>query len=117
MKKLTAIILGSLLVSSMALAGQAGDNKHRGKHKDRLISKLELTEEQKQPVADILKEQRKKKRAIKRAAMEQARPQMEALHGETRQRLAAILTDEQLQKYDKMSSKRHGRKHKHFERR
>ena len=112
MKKLTAIILGSLLVSSMAFAGHPAGDKHGGKHKDRLISKLELTEEQEQPVADILKEQRKKKREIKRAAMEQVRPQMEAVHGETRQRLAAILTDEQLQKYDDMRSKRHKRMHK-----
>ena len=112
MNKLTAIILGSLLLSSMALADHPAESKHREKHKDRLISKLELTEEQKQPVADILKEQWNKKREIKQAAMEQVRPQMEALHGETRQRLAGVLTEEQLQKYDKMSSKRHKRMHK-----
>ena len=111
MKKLTAIILGSLLASSMALADHPAGGKHGGKHKDRFISKLELTEEQKQPVADILKEQWKKRREIKRSAMEQVKPQMEALDEETRQRLVEILSEEQLQKYDKMSSKRHERMH------
>lgn len=112
MNKLTAIILGSLLASSMALADNPAGGKHKGKHKDRLISKLELTEEQKQPVADILKEQWKKRWEIKRSAMEQIKPQMEALHEETRQRLTDVLTEEQLQKYDELSSKRHERIHK-----
>ena len=117
MNKLTAIILGSLLISSMALADHPAGGKHKGKHKDRLISKLELTEEQKQPVADILKEQWKKGREIRHSAFEQIRPQMEALHEETKERLAGVLTEEQLQKYDKMSSRRHERMHKRFERR
>ena len=117
MNKLTAIILGSLLVSSMALADHQDGAKHRGKHKDRLLSQLELTEEQKQPVADILKEQWKKRWEIKRSAMEQVKPQMEALHEETRQRLTDVLNEEQLQKYDELSSKRHERMHKRQSRR
>ena len=44
-----------------------------------------------------------------RSAIEQVRPQMDALHEETRQRLAGILTEEQLQKYEELSSKRHER--------
>ena len=112
MNKLLIAAFVSMLLAAAAFADHPAGDKHGGKYKDRLISKLELTEEQKQPVADILKEQRKKKREIKRAAMEQVRPQMEALHGETRQRLAGVLTEEQLQKYDKISSKRHKRMHK-----
>ena len=112
MNKLTVIILGSLLASSMALADHPAGGKHKGKHEDRLISKLELTEEQKQPVADILKEQWKKRWEIKRSVMEQIKPQMEALDEETRQRLTDVLTEEQLQKYDEMSSKKHKRMEK-----
>ena len=114
MNKLTAIILGSLLVSSTTLADHPAGAKHKGKHKDRLISKLELTEEQKQPVADILKEQWKKGREIRHSAFEQIRPQMEALHEETRQRLTDVLNEEQLQKYDELSSKKHQRMEKRF---
>ena len=114
MNKLTVIILGSLLASSMALADHPAGDKHKGKHKDRLLSKLELTEEQKQPVADILKEQWKKRWEIKRSAMEQIKPQMEALDEETRQRLTDVLTEEQLQKYDELSSGKHKRMEKRF---
>ena len=114
MNQLIAIVISLLLVSSMAFA----DGKHKGKHKDRLISKLELTEEQKQPVADILKEQWKKGREIRHSAfVEQIRPQMEALHEETRLRLTDILNEEQLQKYDELSSRKHKRMEKRFERR
>lgn len=112
MNKVTAIILGSLLVTSTALADHPAGGKHRGKVKDGLISKLELTEEQKQPVADILKEQWKKRWQLKRSAMEQIKPQMAALDEETRQRLDGILSEEQLRKYDELSSMRHKRMHK-----
>ena len=107
MNKIVMVILSSLLLTSMVLADHPAGGKHKGKYKDRLISKLELTEEQEQPVADILKEQWKKRWEIKRSAMEKIKPQMEALHEETRQRLTGVLTEEQLQKYDMMRSKRH----------
>lgn len=114
MNKLIPIVLSSLLLAPMALADHPAGGKRGGKHKNMLISQLELTEEQKQPVAEILKEQRKKSREIMEPAFEQVKPQMEALQQETRQRLASVLTEEQLQKYDKMSSKRHGRMQKRF---
>ena len=102
MNKLTVIILGSLLVSSMALADYPADDLR----KDRLMSKLELTAEQKQPVADILKEQWRKGKEIRHSAFEQVRPQMEALHEETKLRLTDFLTEKQLQKYDELSRER-----------
>ncbi|MDE0283347.1 MAG: hypothetical protein OXN26_02185 [Gammaproteobacteria bacterium] len=108
MNKLLIAVFGSMLL----LATASADHHTGGKHKNKLISKLELTEEQKQPVAEILKEQWKKKRAIKRSAMEQIKPQMAALDEETRQRLDGILSEEQLRKYDALSSKRHKRMHK-----
>ena len=96
MNKLIAIVLSSLLLTSAALADHHADGKHGGKYKNMLSRKLELTEEQKQPVADILKEQRAKGREIRHSAFEQIRPQMEALHEETKERLAGVLTEEQL---------------------
>ena len=114
MNKLIPIVLSSLLLAPMALADHPAGGTRGGKHKNMLISKLELTEEQKQPVAEILKEQRKKSREIMEPAFEQVKPQMEALHGETRRLLAEILTEEQLQEYDEMSSRRHGRMEKRF---
>ena len=114
MHKLFIIALGALLLNSMALADHPAGGKHAGKHKDRFISKLQLTDDQRQPVADILKEQWEKGRAIMQPAFEQVKPQMEALHEETRQRLADILTEEQLQKFDELSSKRQERIQKRF---
>ena len=109
MNKLFMVIFSTLLLTSMALADHPADGKHKGKHKDRVISKLQLTEDQRQPVADILKGQKEKGREIMQSAVEQVISQMDALHEETRQRLADILSEEQLQKYDEMSSKRHER--------
>ena len=109
MNKLFMVIFSTLLLTSMALADHPADGKHKGKHKDRVISKLQLTEDQRQPVADILKGQKEKGREIMQSAVEQVISQMDALHEETRQRLADILSEEQLQKYDQMSSKRHER--------
>ena len=117
MNKFIAIVLGSLLLTSMALADRPSEGKCAGKHKGRLLSKLELTEEQQQPVAEILEQQREKTRETMQAAFEQVRPPLQALHAETRQRLAEVLTGEQLQQYDKLSSRRHERMQKRFERR
>ena len=114
MNKLIAIVLSSLLLTSAALADHHADGKRGGKYKNMLSRKLELTEEQKQPVADILKEQRAKGKEIRHSAFEQIRPQMEALHEETKERLAGVLTEEQLQKYEKMSSRKHKRMKKRF---
>lgn len=101
-------------VSMLLVMAASADHHPGGKHKNMLISKLELTEEQKQPVAEILKEQRKKRWEIMQPAFEQVKPQMEALHEETRQRLAGVLTEEQLQKYDEVSSKRQKRMQKRY---
>ena len=46
MNRLFMVIFSTLLLTSMALADHPADGKHKGKHKDRFISKLELTEEQ-----------------------------------------------------------------------
>lgn len=107
----------SAVFVSMLLFATAGAAHHNGEHKNMLLSKLELAEEQKQPVAEILKEQRKKRKEIRRSALEQIKPEMAALDEETRQRLGEILTEEQLQKYDKISSTRHERMQKRLERR
>ena len=114
MNKLFLVIFSTLLLTSMALADHPADAKHKGKHKDRFISKLQLTDDQRRPVADILKEQKEKGREIMQSVYEQVIPQMDALHEETRQRLAGILTEEQLQKYEELSSKRHERMQRRF---
>ena len=114
MNNLFMVIFSTLLLASMALADHPADAKHKGKHRDRFISKLQLTEDQRQPVTGILKEQKEQGREIMQSAFEQVIPQTDALHEETRQRLADVLTEEQLQKYDELSSKRHERMQRRF---
>ena len=112
MHKLSAIVLSIFLLPIMAQTDHHVGGKQGGKYKNRLISKLELTEEQRQPVAEILQEQRQKRKEIMQPAFEEVKPQMQALHEETRQRLAGVLTEEQLQKFDDLSSKRKARMEK-----
>ena len=114
MNKLLMAVFSILLLVSATQADHPAHGKHAGKHKDRVISKLQLTDDQRQFVADILKEQWEKGREIMQPAFEQVRPQMEALQEETRQRLAGILTEEQLQKYDELSSERQERMQRRF---
>ena len=117
MNKLLVVIFSTALLAFTAQAHHGTEGEHGGKRKDRLISKLELTEEQKQPVIDILKEQRKKRKEILRPDPEQVKQQMQALRKETRALLAAVLTEEQLQKYDELSNRRYKRMQRHLERR
>ena len=118
MSRLLIVVCTSLLLSGTALAHHHGKGGNHGQqHKAMLFKKLDLAEDQKQPVAEILKEQRQKRKEIRKPGFERNKPQMEALRKETRQRLAAVLTEAQLQKYDALSGQRHKRMHKHFERR
>lgn len=114
MKKSLLIALGILLLTSPVMAGHRSKDGHVEKRMDRLTSELQLTDEQRQPVAAIIREQWKKRREIIRSAFEQTKPQMEALRDETSQRLAEILDEEQLQKYEELGSKRQERMQKHF---
>jgi Spy/CpxP family protein refolding chaperone len=72
------------------------------------IDELQLTEDQKSQVRQILKEQHDKKRALFDAEGDRAskRAQMEALHEETKTRLATVLNDEQLAKFEEAHEKR-----------
>ena len=117
MNKLLVVIFSSALLAFTAQAHHGNEGEHGGKRKDRLISKLELTEEQKQPVIDILKEQRQKRKEILRPDPEQVKQKMQALRKETRELLAAVLTEEQLQKYDELSNRREKMMEKRFHRR
>ena len=113
MNKLLLIVFSALLLTSEVMADHRSKGGHMDKRMDRLVTELQLTDEQKQPVTDIVTEQWKKGREIMRAAFEQAKPDMEALHDETRQQLADILNEEQLQKFDELSDKRQERMKKH----
>ena len=118
MKKSCLVALCALFISSAVLADydHCPREKKAAKRMDRLVEKLQLTDEQKQPVIDIITQQRKKARELRRAAYEQMKPRRQALREETRTQIAAILDENQLQKYDEMSEKRKKWKEKRFSR-
>ena len=83
----------------------------KGEHMDRFTKELQLNDDQVDPVKDILKEQRQKHLAIR----EQVKPQMEAIHEETKQRLSTVLDSDQLQQFEKMTNKWHERMKNKFD--
>jgi Spy/CpxP family protein refolding chaperone len=102
MKTLISIFLFGMILSQPALA----EMSNKDCQKERLFEQLQLNDDQVGAVKQIMKEKREKHRAI----MEDARPQLEALHIETKEQLATVLNDEQLLKFDEMAEKRRNKR-------
>jgi hypothetical protein len=66
---------------------------------ERLTEALNLEQSQVGQVEQILKEQRDKRQALWETQREQMRPQMQAIHDETVERLRNVLSAEQLQTF------------------
>ncbi|MGZ5012747.1 MAG: Spy/CpxP family protein refolding chaperone [Methylobacter sp.] len=101
-KKIITIALALALPLTVAAApGDKGD--FEGDHAnrvERLAKNLDLNAEQKSKVEVIFKEQHEK---------------LKAIHEETRARLQAVLTKEQMTKMDEMKKQRHEKWQKKFE--
>ncbi|HEY7494689.1 MAG TPA: hypothetical protein VIH59_26765 [Candidatus Tectomicrobia bacterium] len=97
MKK-TLIVLLSLV--TLGFTHQALAKGPQGtRSMERLTEALNLEQSQVGQVEQILKEQRDKRQALWEAQREQMRPQMQAIHDETIERLRTVLSDEQLQTF------------------
>lgn len=102
------ILIAALMQPAFAEKGERGNHRdHGAKHMDRMIEGLQLSEEQKPAVRQIMSEQHQKMRSEMEAIHEQVRPKMEALKAETSQRLSTVLTEEQLQTFNSKMDKRH----------
>lgn len=97
------LTLASVLMAGTMNSALAEDNQHAEKS-GRLQKELNLTDAQKTQVQEIMKSQQVKAQAI--------RDQAKALREETRAKLSAVLTPEQMAKYDAMKEKRMKKKHK-----
>ena len=97
--RVLAGVVVMLTVSSAAFAkeGHHGDPQ---KHLDRLTKKLELTDQQRGQVEQIVNDYR--------GRMESLRSQMEALQKEKHEKISAILTPEQKEKFEKMKPHKGG---------
>ena len=63
--------------------------KH-GQHIERLIQKLQLSDDQLEAFKKIMKDQHEKHRAVMKEIHEQARPKMEVMRNETKQQLSSL---------------------------
>jgi protein CpxP len=115
---MAAVIAGGLLV--LGLPGQAAEKAGKSERraradaaKDRLqqISKeLNLTPEQKEKVKPILQAEREKLRGLRDLAPDQRREKAKEIRKEMGDKLKAILTPEQLEKWQKMRQQRLGKR-------
>ena len=84
--------------------------KMKDRHGDRhdFIEELQLSDEQTSQVKQILKEQHEKKRAMfdKESDRAAKHTQMQALHDETKTRLATVLNEQQLAKFEEAHQQR-----------
>jgi Spy/CpxP family protein refolding chaperone len=96
--------------------GKMGEHR---KEREKFIDEMNLSADQKSQVQQILSEQHEKKRALFDAEGDRAakRAQMEALHQETKTRLATVLNEEQMAKFDSAHAKRMEKRKEFHERR
>lgn len=117
----------SLMVIPLAFASTYALSKDRdchryGKHKhmEYITDELDLSDEQSKQVKAILKESHEKRRAVWEEQRKIIKPKMQAIQEETRDKLATVLSEEQIKEYDEMKAewkkKREERREKYKER-
>jgi Spy/CpxP family protein refolding chaperone len=108
MKKAVALAFAALLavqMSGLALAGEKKDPaRWQEKRVEKMVKDLDLTAEQKDKIAAVMKESDE----ARKAEMEK----MKALRQDEEQKIKAVLTPEQAQKYDARQAKRKTKGHK-----
>lgn len=98
---IAVFVLGGVVGSlGTYLAGHVRSGSHRQRIIDRLTQQIDLTPAQAKQVEEILEDGHKRWSAVFRQSQEQARPQYDAVHAETRARIRAILTPAQQTKFD-----------------
>lgn len=104
---LAAAVCGALLAASPASA-KHGSAKDQGQHLDRLSKKLELTDEQRGQVGQVLDDYHTRSQALS--------DQLKALRKEKHERIRALLSPEQQERFDRMQQKM-GKRHQGWWRR
>jgi protein CpxP len=108
MKKLilSLMVIPLAFASTYALSKDRDCHRYGDKHKhmEYITDELDLSEEQSEQVKAILKESHEKSRAIREQMRKAMMPQMQAIHAETRDKLATVLSEEQLEEYDEMKA-------------
>jgi len=115
----TALALGSLLLSSPAVLAQdnkdggdkGGGRKGRGQFTveqrlERMTTELKLTDDQKPKVKAVLEEQDKKMQGMRDLAQDERGTKMRELREETNKKMKEILTADQYKQYEEMAQRR-----------
>ncbi len=116
---IAAMVLGGLVAcSTLATAQNANSNGKKGGKRgmptveqqlDRMSERLNLTDEQKPKVKEVLEQERKKWQELRSdSSMEQSarREKFQEIRKDSEKKMKAILTEEQFKKYQEMSSRR-----------
>lgn len=82
-----------------------------GKRLEKMAQQLDLNDEQKSQVAQIMKAQGEKRKAM----MEAHKAQRDAMQADMRSQLSGVLTPEQMQKLDNMREERNERREEKME--
>jgi Spy/CpxP family protein refolding chaperone len=106
MKKAVTLVCAGMLVIQVCGLAFAGDDKNPAKWQEKRVEKmakkLDLTKEQKEKVAAIFKESGDKIQA-ETQKMQEAK---KAIREDESQKIKAVLTPDQAQKYEKMQAER-----------
>lgn len=109
MKKFIPLIL----IAAVFTVGSFAHPPHDGKRGEMFAEKLQLTEDQKVSVKAVMETHRERKRALRELDREQKHAAMQSLKQDVRSDLSAILTPEQMTKFDEMQKQRGERRGKH----
>lgn len=104
-KTVISSIALALTMSAGAFAMHHEDGERRlgdGKRLEKMAQQLDLNDEQKSQVAQIMKAQGAKRKAM----MEAHKAQRDAMQADMRSQLSGVLTPEQMQKFDNMREER-----------
>lgn len=108
-KAMTGLIISGVLASALyatPVFAKGGHDHKRGPNIERIAEKLELSEAQTVSFTEIMEAQGEKRKALQ----EEVKTQHEALRAETIASLQTVLSEEQLEKVEKMMQR--GKKHR-----
>jgi Spy/CpxP family protein refolding chaperone len=111
MKPLTCVLAATLITLQAGCAQNAPYRSHHGQPSmEQLASELDLTNAQKTQVEQIFAGERAQRQQLRESSAqltpEDRRQQMQALQSDLINRLSAVLTPEQLQKFEQLEQQR-----------
>ena len=106
-----ALVCGLIMAGALSANAQAAKGKsHHGQPRVKIAQVLGLTDSQKEQLKPILKDARAQKKAIDadtKLTREEKRAKLKDLHKDTQEKIGAILTPEQKEKWAELRKEHH----------